>query len=309
MLLEEYLYDVFGLEVTLSAVDFKVPVFLRNAFIFKKIYINDVVFILAIVQETQRDLRQIKKQYRLLSQKTSKEMILVFEKLSAVQRKSLIKDKISFIAYNQQIYLPCLGMAISNHHEIENYKMTYSVQCVALHLFYHDWEQTNASKIAKHLSLPLITVARAVQFLISQNLVNQKGIGTRRLIVRKYGEIEYLKKLNPYLINPIKKLLYSKGFVGLKSGIYALSEKTILAANDNDMTYAVDTVGANKINIISKEEFLAIGGIKIEVWGYNPNILASAGIVDDISLILSLQDQKDERVLSAIAELKGKYQW
>ena len=84
----------------------------------------------------------------------------------------------------------------------------------------------------------------------------------------------------------------------------------MLAVNDKDKCYAVSK--KEKIvtlDLIPKTIYDGYNGIKIEKWRYNPNILSNNHIVDDISLMLSLNDSKDERVQSSIEELKEKYKW
>ena len=43
------------------------------------------------------------------------------------------------------------------------------------------------------------------------------------------------------------------------------------------------------------------------MWRYNPQLLSAGENVDDISLILSLKDNEDERVQREIDEIKEKY--
>ena len=48
---------------------------------------------------------------------------------------------------------------------------------------------------------------------------------------------------------------------------------------------------------------------QVEVWRYGPIVEASRKTVDPLSLILSLRDQTDERVLQAIEHLEGALPW
>ena len=60
--------------------------------------------------------------------------------------------------------------------------------------------------------------------------------------------------------------------------------------------------------IISQENFEDFGGSVIEVWSYDPLLLAQDGRVDDISLLLSLEDDTDERVQMGLDEIREKHE-
>jgi hypothetical protein len=43
--------------------------------------------------------------------------------------------------------------------------------------------------------------------------------------------------------------------------------------------------------------------VEVELWRYDPAILGSGAEVDALSLVLSLQDERDERIQDAVEEL------
>jgi hypothetical protein len=49
--------------------------------------------------------------------------------------------------------------------------------------------------------------------------------------------------------------------------------------------------------------------MEIEIWKYDPELLARKGVVDPLSLYLSLKNIKDERVEMALDTLLEKFQW
>jgi hypothetical protein len=51
------------------------------------------------------------------------------------------------------------------------------------------------------------------------------------------------------------------------------------------------------------------GDIQLQVWRYDPDITAQDGMVDPLSLYISLRSEKDERVQGALEELIGGHQW
>jgi Tfp pilus assembly protein PilO len=48
---------------------------------------------------------------------------------------------------------------------------------------------------------------------------------------------------------------------------------------------------------------------EIQVWSYDPKLFAVAGVVDRLSLFLSLRDEKDERVEAALEQMMKEMPW
>ena len=113
--------------------------------------------------------------------------------------------------------------------------------------------------------------------------------------------------------NPVKKSIYYTGWVNdknlYKTNINALAHYSDI--NDDVIEYyAVKPgytkfiEGANLKNFEQNE-----GNICIEEWKYDPGLLAKDGIVDPLSLYLSLKDIQDERIEIALEQIIEKYIW
>jgi hypothetical protein len=51
------------------------------------------------------------------------------------------------------------------------------------------------------------------------------------------------------------------------------------------------------------------GTVQVELWTYRPEMLAKNGIVDQLSLYLSLREDPDERVSDALETMLEKFPW
>ena len=68
---------------------------------------------------------------------------------------------------------------------------------------------------------------------------------------------------------------------------------------------------------VSKEEFRRLqfrtdkeyGENRIEIWRYNPKLLQDNGIVDKLSLFLSMKDIGDERIQIELENMINNMQW
>ncbi len=49
--------------------------------------------------------------------------------------------------------------------------------------------------------------------------------------------------------------------------------------------------------------------VNIELWKYDPSLFAKNGVVDPISLAISLSDNEDERVQGELKEFLERYKW
>lgn len=125
---------------------------------------------------------------------------------------------------------------------------------------------------------------------------------------------ELLNNAEPYFINPVDKIIYVRKNFELNeritTGIYALSKKTMIDATEEDECYAIyRKKSVNRIDYVQKISYIVGNAFKLEKWSYDPSILAQDGTVDDISLILSLKDNQDERIQMELDVLRSKYEW
>ena len=114
--------------------------------------------------------------------------------------------------------------------------------------------------------------------------------------------------------SPVHKLLYVSSLpenIKYKiSGIRAVTEQSMLQPLPSDGAFAIDWETAKGIDrsILMDEQFFRdFGGQIIEVWKYDPFLLSDTEYVDDISLLLDLADESDERVQYQLDGIREKY--
>jgi hypothetical protein len=61
------------------------------------------------------------------------------------------------------------------------------------------------------------------------------------------------------------------------------------------------------VDLIDRQEYRDFGGKILEVWKYDPFLLSDSDYVDDISLVLSLRDDIDERVQKELDTIRNNY--
>ena len=126
-------------------------------------------------------------------------------------------------------------------------------------------------------------------------------------------EKEFWQKVQPRLRNPVgttvRVLVQDLDRVDvLPAGIMALSAMTMLGDSPFP-EYAVSkatwcALKKNGVMIIPVEE---PDTCLLQVWRYDPKVLALEGQVDPFSLSLSFQEETDERIEMAIKEMMDRY--
>ena len=236
-----------------------------------------------------------------------------------MQRRNLLENSVPFISVSQQVYLPFWGCAFMEKFKSDTPipdKMAPGTQLVFLYLYYlKGTESVNLTRISKELKLSKATCTRAINDLTASGLLVQKVEGTNKWIMPAFEKPEFLKKGYARLKSPVERLVYVRelpeNLLCFQSGVKALSEITMVGAKEQDAGLAVSKKTCPSIpadDILSKQDFEDFGGAVIEVWSYDPSLLSKSGRVDDISLLLSLESDRDERIQMGLDEIREKYE-
>lgn len=310
-----YISQTLGNEITVK--DFEVseafPLYLKNGYSYVKCLIlgQSVLF----VTPENFNLSSYKKHCVKIEKLTSAKAVLCLDRITPYQRKALIEEHIPFVIKDSQIYLPFLSVCLSEKYEqkADVEKFTPITQLVFLYLFYNNVHLT-ATEISEKLHCTIMSASRAYKTLTDCGLFKYVKEGRNKYITPIFQNGELLKSAEHFLINPVEKKIYYRKDENLQNnfvaGLSALAQKTMLSVSENEKCFAVLKKNCpSTASVISNTEYQSIGGIKLELWSYEPQILATDKTVDDISLILSLSNETDERILAEIETIRRKYQW
>lgn len=259
-------------------------------------------------------LRQQAVQYSAV---TGLNVAYAFERLSAVQRRVLIRNSVPFLCLPDQISLPFLALALSNSFKkervIDLQRLTPAAQILFLFFLYEvrDGEITK-SEAADRLHLTKTSITRASEQLLALQLLSQERCG-KEIRMRASAEgAEYLTLAEAYLIHPVRRSLTVRYLPGMDSyplaGESALSQRTMLG--DPQM---------RQIAVSGRDPFLKSARsvnarweegedfCQIEVWKYDPLLFAREGLVDPVSMWLSLRDVPDERVQGELEAFQREF--
>ncbi len=254
---------------------------------------------------------QTKKQLDMIQRKTGMVTILVPRYLYSYNVSRLIVQKVNFVIPNKQMFIPSLllDLTIVNiaNEESKNDTITPLTQCLLLyHLETESLSGRTSYELADKLSVSYASINRALRWLVSKDLIKLEGVKTKTLQI-DLSDRELWNKALPLLVSPIEQLYYTDALLDGQtiSGVNALSSYTMLN-EESRQCCAVSKKDFKALKIIADKQF---GQNEIQVWKYNPRMLSSTGVVDKLSLYLSLKDNEDERIQIELERLINEMPW
>ena len=244
---------------------------------------------------------------------------LIARDLPSYVRQRLVERQIPFVVPGRQLYWPELGLAIRARKARGTpdpvARISPATQAVLIFMLTGGISAPSTPKtLAEKLGYTTMTMSRALDEIEANGLGRVFRKGRERFLdfVDKRRELWQLAL--PYLRSPVRKtvrmmekeLPLGKRILG---GELALASLTMLIP-PKEPVYALGgkiwkTLADQRLLIPVEDE----GTCRIQVWKYDPALFARDGRVDCFSLYLSLQEELDERVQAALADMMEKTAW
>lgn len=170
---------------------------------------------------------------------------------------------------------------------------------------YNHEKKVYVSDLSKNLPFSAMTLSRAVKQLEMTDLFLVYKDGVNKVIESKYSYKELFERVQHYLLTPVRQVGYmDQSLVTdhmVLSGESALSEMSMLNPS-RIRTYAVYEKEFDKMQLID-ELIDPDVQVKVEIWAYNPHLFTHTNIADTLSIVLSLKENKDERIEKIIEDI------
>lgn len=298
----------------------QLPHFLQNTYLLFEVKILETVCILAIDQSEQEQPPAIvHKHMGQIRAKYEREVIYVRPHVTAYNRKRLIEHKVLFIVPGNQMYLPILGIDIREYFKKQRLLPVLfapSTQVLVLYLCQNNEEELNTPvQIARHLGYSAMTLTRAFDELEGLGIGDFSSYGRERRVKFPGDKKIIWEKALPLLRSPVIKRFYiktkDKERPGPLSGLSALAYYSMLAEPKNPVIAlsSADWKKYFKRTQVSAIPFMEPDALEIEIWNYDPLLFGKNDVVDRLSLYLSLKDNHDERIESALNHMIGEMKW
>lgn len=254
---------------------------------------------------------QTKRQLDIIQRKTGRVTILVPGYLYSYNISRLVAQKVNLVIPNKQMFIPSLliDLKIVNaiSEEIKKDTITPLTQCILLyHLEIESMSGKTSYELADNLSVSYASVNRALRWLASKDLIKLEGAKTKTVQI-ELSNRELWSKALPMLVSPIEQSYYTDVLLEgqIISGVNALASYTMLN-EESRQCCAVSKKDFKALKVAADKQF---GQNEIQVWKYNPKMLSSTGVVDKLSLYLSLKDNEDERIQIELERLINEMPW
>lgn len=299
---------IFGLSIRYEPWDNKsiLPLYIVNSYQFYTAYIENIRCIMIQPIEELPTLPSLKKQIQKIRVIDDVPVVLYSKTISFYRRKSLLENHIPFMT-DIQVFLPFIGTLLVDEKEREKIKdkFVYSTQLLFLAYMYNHEKKVYVSDLSKSLPFSAMTLSRAVKQLDMTDLFLVYKDGVNKVIESKYSYKELFERIQHYLLTPVRQVGYmDQSLVTdhmILSGESALSEMSMLNPN-RIRTYAVYEKDFDNSQLID-ELIEPDVQVKVEIWAYDPQLFTHTNIADTLSIVLSLKENKDERIEKIIEDI------
>jgi hypothetical protein len=314
---EAYLNETLGLCVHLR--DWpdkrKLPLFLRQEFDFATTQILERPVLVVHASEQQKSPAGIRKQFDVLQGKFDGDLVYVRDQIDAYQRKRLIEQKVAFIVPGNQLYLPTFGMELREYFrqaKIPTDNLSPLAQATILFAIYHKHDlPIPMLRMAQLLDCSKMSISRSFSELETLDLATIEKDGRSRELQLTRTSKETWEFGTKFWRTPVRKRLrVSHDFpIPDRSRV---AGQTALANRTDISKGAIQTIAIGPS--VEKERRAELArfsipddeserSITVELWRYDPCPLSQDASVDPLSLYLSMQDIRDERVEAALDDL------
>ena len=305
--------DILGLKINYKKwnKEKQLPLFILNNFQVQKAIINDIECLSLTPRGDLPTLPAFKKQISIIKEIENVPIFLQLDVISSFRRQNLLENKIPFILKDKIVYLPFMATYLTNtyHEETTVEKLALASQLLFTWILYQNTNKYYISDAVESLGFSNMTLTRAYRQLCATQLFEDHKDGRKIFLTTSLSKVDLFNKMSPYLQSPF----YTQGYILKKeitkdmipAGEFAFSQYTYINP-PNLKTYAIEKKHSKNIKL-QRECYSYDEQVELQIWKYNPLLFSqNRKNIDDISLILSLLGNEDERLDIEIENLLKK---
>lgn len=285
------------------------PVLITSMYQLLRCRLLDVDMCLLLSKEADIAPMRAKKHCDIVRSALNMHVAVVLQDVKPYNLHRLIQAHVNLIIPGRQLFLPSMLMDLRpprNPVDMKGRPMPVMAQCIVLyHLQKRNLNGLSAQPIAKLMGVSYPNINRAIKWLADNQFVTLSKTREKNLTFISEGG-ELWQQVLPVLQTPVERVLRTDAALDAPvCGEEALAEMTMLAGPDCHC-WAISRQASQTLAPSLSKEF---GDHIVEVWKYNPQLLAEDGKVDILSLYLSLRDAEDERVHKEVNRLLKEWKW
>jgi hypothetical protein len=334
-IVQEYFSNVLGLEIQIDLAEKKdlmdLPLYIRDSYLIYRTVLFDMSLVL-LEPKVQEGIKisQISANMDLVLKRMGYPVVVLLNTCTALQRRRLIEKRINFIVPGTQLFLPELLMDLSEVYKSQSRSgkgqlLRPSAQFLIIFHLLHSVSRFNLAEynfksVAAMTGYSPMSITLAAENLEKLGMIDI--IGTKDKVMSfRYDKKDLWEQVlaSGLFRNPVRLKVFvdkkPEDIELMKCNISALSEYSELspgaqefyAIDNNDFQYLEESNVKENVNMDE-------GRFCLEVWRYNPrriwgDLSSNQSCVDPLSLYISLQDSKDERIEMALEQIIREFQW
>ena len=305
--------DILGLKINFKKwnKEKQLPIFILDNFLVQKAIINDIECLALTPKGDLPTLPAFKKQISIIKEIENVPIFLQLDVISSFRRQNLLENKIPFILKDKMVYLPFMATYLTNtyHEETTVEKLALASQLLFTWILYQNTNKYYISDAVESLDFSNMTLTRAYRQLCATQLFEEHKDGRKIFLTTNLSKVDLFNKMKSYL----QSTFYTYGYILRKeitkdmipAGEFAFSQQTHLNP-PKFKTYAIEKKHNKNIKL-QRECYSYDEQVELQIWKYNPLLFSqNKKNIDDISLILSLLGNEDERLDIEIENLLKK---
>ncbi|MCD9026610.1 hypothetical protein LDO26_00070 [Luteimonas sp. BDR2-5] len=326
--IQRYLKEVLGFAARVHPWEDvqRLPFYLRDVYDFAEVTLFNAPCVLVIADRPLEIEADIRRHLDVVTKHASREVLAIYvtTALASYERRRLISQRVPFIVPGNQMFLPPLGVDLREYFrdrpDTTNNALSPATQALLFTALLRPWEdEVHPERLNERFGYTSMTVSRVTRELEAAGLAKAFAVGREKWLRFDQGPRDIWQRAQPWLRSPVRKRVWAKQVIEFKygaplAGLSALAAQSALVepAYPERAISGEDWRNEQRDNLFKTFMILHApepGATHWQVWRYDPKHLANHGLVDPLSLVISLRDETDERVQQAVDLLESNLPW
>lgn len=321
---DAYIHELFGEHLALEPMNVRglLPFFLTDKYAFLRgaVFGTPCIFMTVAAGDMETPAVTAKHWSQVRTAFDGQVVVLLTDALSFHNRQRLIARRVPFLVPGNQLFIPDLAMDLREHFRAEPKeiaaRLTPAAQVTVLAVILgRPLDGATPSRLGQQFGYSPMSMGRVFDELQGLELAEIREVGRERLVTFHERGKGLWDRARPLLQSPVRKSRIvdrpPEPFQAPIAGESALAHYTSLARprQETRATPAREWKTLNRRLNLERRDSRDEGGLRIETWSYDPVLLSREPVVDQLSLYLSLEDRRDERLDQAAEALLEDMSW
>lgn len=329
-----YLETTLGVEAHLKpASDLKVPYFIKETYKLLNLVllvgsgVKQSKFLMVLLlpfDDEYPGVVTLGKHISQIQKFTDKVVVYVCPALSPPERRSLINSHINFIQPGYQLFIPELAMDLresvrTRRNEGDVSALLPAAQAMLLARLYQGWDSNTvfpSNGLLGEFKYSRVTLAKVIDQLLKLGIVHPaQSLGFKNYYSFAAPPSDLFKKARHFMRSPVKRKVAIDRVLHAGNGVFLAGEtalaKCTMLAGPSQPVFGMTKKQFD--SMVEEKKFKLAHSVDetrawVEIWAYRC-LKERKDIADEASLLLSLEDNPDERVQQALDNLKENIPW